>query len=139
MMEQPMKRKCVVVNADKHTLQQLKQAASIWYHVLDTPDAEKAIQLMETHPDVSVFIAQHDRDDFDCVGLLERVRASYPDVRRIVMTSYLEIGRIIPGLHNGTIQKLIQKPINVRELQRAIVPFEAHAAAVAPGPQKLAG
>jgi len=66
-------------------------------------------------------------------------RAGYPDVRRIVMTSYLELGRIIQGLHNGTIQKLVQKPIDPVELQRAILPFEAQAAGAPAVVQKLAG
>jgi DNA-binding NtrC family response regulator len=134
-----MKRKCIVVGADKNTLHHIKEAARHWYEVLDTTDPEQSMKLLESHSDVSVFISQHEGERFDCVGLLERVRTAYPDIRRIVMTSYLELGQIIRGLHNGTIQKLVQKPINAPELQRAIVPFEAQATSTQSFPQKLAG
>jgi DNA-binding NtrC family response regulator len=134
-----LKRKCVVIHEDNKTLQHIKEAARHWYDVLDTTEPEQAIRLLETHSDVSVFITHPGAGEFDCIGVLEQVRASYPDVRRIVMTSYLDLGRIIQGLHNGTIQKLVQKPIDSMELQRAILPFESQAAREADSVQKLAG
>jgi response regulator RpfG family c-di-GMP phosphodiesterase len=133
------KQKCIVIHDDSKTLQHIKEASQHWYDVLDTQEPEQAIRLLETHSDVSVFITHHGAERFDCIGVLEQVRASYPDVRRIVMTSYLELGRIIQGLHNGTIQKLVQKPIDKVELQRAILPFDAQAAGAAGLVQKLAG
>jgi DNA-binding NtrC family response regulator len=139
-MEQRMKRKCIVVGADKNTLHQVKEAARQWYDVIDTLDPEHSVKMLESHSDVSVFITQHDADHFDCIAVLEQVRVSHPDIHRVVMTNYQDLSRIIQGLHNGTIQKLVQKPINTLELQRAIIPFAAQAAALqTPPPRRLAG
>ena len=136
---QQLKRKCIVVDADKNTVQQIRNAARNWYDILETSDAAYAIQLLEKHPDVAVLIANHGAAHFDGIGLLERVRNSYPDVRRVVMTSYLDLSRIIHGLHGGIIQKIVQKPINLPELQSAIIPFETHAANTSPTGQRAVG
>jgi response regulator RpfG family c-di-GMP phosphodiesterase len=132
------RRKCIVIYDDRKTLQPVRETARHWYDVLDTQEPEHAIQLLEAHPDVSIFITHSGAGEFDCIGLLEQVRAGYPDVRRIVMTSYQELARIVQGLHSGTIQKLVQKPIDTVELQQAILPFQVPAAGVAAGIQKLA-
>jgi len=137
---QQSKPKCIVVDADKNTLHLIRSAARNWYEILETSDAQQALQLLAAHPDIAVFIANHGNSRFDGIGLLERVRNDYPDVRRVVMTSYLDLSRIIHGLHSGIIQKMVQMPISIPELQNAIIPFEAHgASAAAPGHGASAG
>src|ERR1700722_2541864 len=141
MVEHRMKRKCLVVGADKKTLQHVKEAASHWYDVLDTIDPEQSLKLLQSHSDVSVIITQHDSESFDSLTFLESVRASFPDIRRVVMTTYVDLSRIVQGLHSGTIQKLVQRPINPPELQQAIIPFVAQQSAALPSSvgQRLAG
>jgi DNA-binding NtrC family response regulator len=124
------------VGADDHTLHHIKEAAHDWYDVLHTIDPEHSIKLLESHPDVSVFIAEHNPDEFDSVVLLDRVRADHPGVRRVVMTSHLDLSRIMHGLYNGAIQRLVQKPIHGPALHRAIFPYTL---AETEAPTRLAG
>jgi DNA-binding NtrC family response regulator len=110
---------------DRKTLQSIRDLARPWYDVLDAGTVSQARYSLQAHSDISVFITQHGEGGNDCIDLLEEVRENYPDVRRVVMTSYEDLARIVRGLHSGTIQRVVQKPINPTELQAAILPFEA--------------
>jgi DNA-binding NtrC family response regulator len=132
------KRKLVVLDADRRTLHDVCEAAKAWYEVLPTHDVRQAMLWLQNAGDVSVFVTEQVDAHFEGSSLLEKVRTLYPDVRRIVMTNFSDLGRIVQGLHSGSIQKVVQKPIDRQEFLMAIAPTEVHAAANAAQPSNFA-
>lgn len=121
------KNKLVVLDGDRQTLHSVCETARVWYEVLPASDPRKALGWLQSDPDVSVFVTEHIDQSFDGMSLLEKVRTLHPGIRRIVMTTYTDLGRLIEGLHSGAIQKLVQKPIDRNEFLSAIAPGEVQA------------
>src|SRR5580692_9611758 len=120
------RRKLIVLETDRPALSEVLAIARSWYDVLATSEPRQAKAWLGTYADeIAVFITDHSSQFFEGKSLLEQVKTQLPDVRRIVLTSYSDLSMLIEGLHNGAIQKLVQKPINRNELAAAIVPIEA--------------
>ena len=122
-----MRRKLIALDSDRPALMEVARIARSWYDVLSTVDARQAKSWLDDYSDVAVFITDHAAQQFGKISLLEHARLKFPQVTRVVITSYSDLSTLIQGLHAGTIQKLVQKPIDRNELAAAIVPFEAHA------------
>ena len=135
------KRKLVVLDADRRTLHDVCDVAKLWYDVMPTHDVRTAMAWLQNDPDVSVFVTEQVDHAFEGSSLLEKVRTLHPKVRRIVLTNYSDLSRIIEGLHNGAIERLVRKPIDRQEFLAAIAPNDGYAATItspAPGTAKIA-
>jgi DNA-binding NtrC family response regulator len=124
-------RKLIALDTDRAALVEVMRIARSWYEVLSTCDPRRAKSWLSEFTDIAVFVTDHASQHFEGENILEYARTRFPDVRRIVLTSYGDLSQLIHGLHNGAIQKLVQKPINRSELTAAIVPYEAQAAGFA--------
>jgi len=125
------KRKLVVLDADRRTLHDVCDVAKQWYDVLPTHDVRMAMAWLQNDRDVSVFVTEQVDHAFEGSSLLEKVRTLHPKVRRIVLTNYSDLSRLIEGLHNGAIERLVRKPIDRQEFLAAIAPSDGHIAAIA--------
>jgi DNA-binding NtrC family response regulator len=125
------RRKLIVLETDRPALSEVLAIARSWYDVFPTSEPRQAEAWLKAHPDIAVFVTDHSAQFIEGKSLLEQVKTHLPDVRRVVLTSYSDLGTLIQGLHNGAIQKLVQKPIDRNELAAAIVPTEALVAAAA--------
>jgi DNA-binding NtrC family response regulator len=121
-------RKLIALDTDRAALIEIVRIARSWYEVLSTCDPRRAKSWFTEFSDIAVFVTDHASQLFEGENILEYARTRFPDVRRVVLTSYADLSQLIHGLHNGAIQKLVQKPINRNELTAAIVPYEAQAA-----------
>jgi len=117
--------KLIALDTNRPALMEIARIARPWYEVLSTVDPRQAMAWLSEHADIRVFVTDHATQQFEGKSLLEYVRTQFPEIRRIVLTSYSDLSLLIPGLHNGVIQKLVQKPIDRNELLAAIAPFEA--------------
>lgn len=129
-MTQPIRRKLITWNSDRATLQEINAVANQWYDVVGTNDNRQLQEWLNQCAANSMLLVDHSQKK-ESAAVLEQVREQFPKVVRIAMTCYADVSLIIRGLHNGTIQKVIQKPIDRNELLAAIVPFEHQAAAMA--------
>jgi DNA-binding NtrC family response regulator len=123
------RRKLIVLETDRPALSEVLAIARSWYDVLSTSEPRQAKAWLSAHADIAVFVTDHSAQIFEGKSLLEQVKTQLPDVRRVVLTSYSDLSTLIEGLHNGAIQKLVQKPIDRNELAAAIAPIEALVAA----------
>ena|SRR5580658_6821125 len=128
-MIQRTRRKLIVLETDRPALMEVMGVARSWYEVLSTGDPRQAkAWLSENTDEIAVFVTDHAAQQFEGKSLLEHIRTQLPDVRRVVLTAYSDLSMLIQGLHNGAIQKLVQKPIDRNELAAAIVPIEVQVA-----------
>jgi len=119
--------KLIALDANRQALAEVARIARPWYDVLSTGNPRQAKTWLNEQTDIAVFVTDLETQKFEGTSLLEDVQTQFPGVRRIVLTSYSDLGLLIQGLHNGAIQKLVEKPIDGTELMAAIVPFEAQA------------
>lgn len=138
MERSKIKKKLIVLDGDRKSLHDICSMARLWYEVLPAADPRTALGWLQTDPNVSVFVTEHVDQSFDGMSLLEKVRTMHPTVRRILMTTYSDLARLVEGLHNGAIQKLVQKPIDRNEFMAAIAPSETQAAIVSAEAPNLA-
>jgi len=117
------RRKLIVLETDRPALSEVLAIARSWYDVLSTGEPRQAKAWLNAHTDIAVFVTDHSSQLFEGKSLLEQVKTQLPDVRRVVLTSYSDLSTLIEGLHNGAIQKLVQKPIDRNELSAAIIPI----------------
>ena len=124
-MVQSIRRKLIVLDADQPVRTEVERIARSWYDVLSTAEPRQAKAWLTAHADIAVFVTDHTAQQFEGKSLLEQTKTEFPDIRRVVLTSYSDLSMLVHGLHNGAIQKLVQKPIDRNELAGAIVPIEA--------------
>jgi DNA-binding NtrC family response regulator len=60
--------------------------------------------------------AAHDH----AIDLLQSLRQSHPQIRRILVTDYCDLAIIVQGLHTEAVQKIVYKPIHGPELLAAL-------------------
>jgi DNA-binding NtrC family response regulator len=140
-MSSPQKHRLIALDSDRRTLHDVCELAKVWYEVMPTYDARQALAWLQNEAQVSIFVTAQVDAAFDGMSLLDKVRTLWPTVRRIVMTDFCDLGRIVGGLHNGVIQKLVQKPLQRHEFLAAIAPTEAQLAQQTPAakPTRAAG
>src|SRR5215472_4038249 len=131
-MSSPQKHRLIALDTDRRTLHDVCELAKVWYEVLPTYDPRQAMAWLQNESTVSIFVTAQVDATFDGMSLLDKVRTICPDVRRIVMTDFCDLGRIVGGLHNGVTQKLVQKPLQRHEFLAAIAPTEAQLAQLTP-------
>ena len=81
-------------------------------------------------PDMAAIMIDIAAVQTDAIKLLEAIKGEVPDVRRILLTDFCDLRLIVEGLHTGTIQRIVYKPINGSELLGAIGVLAAPAAFV---------
>jgi len=79
------------------------------YHVLTAGNAAEGFDQLAVNP-VSVVISDHRMPGISGIEFLSRVKALYPEVVRIIVTGYADIGSITEAINQGAVYKFIMKP-----------------------------
>ena len=95
--------------------------------VLCAAGAREAFELLEQHP-TQVIVTDQRMPDMCGVDLLSSVRERWPDVVRMMLTGYTEMGVAVEAINRGEIYRLITKPWNDDELKATLrQAFDHHA------------
>jgi putative nucleotidyltransferase with HDIG domain len=96
-------------------------------NVLCASGAHEAFELLEQHP-AQVVVTDQRMPDMCGVDLLSSVRERWPDVVRMMLTGYTEMGVAVEAINRGEIYRLITKPWNDDELKATLrQAFDHHA------------
>jgi diguanylate cyclase (GGDEF)-like protein/PAS domain S-box-containing protein len=79
------------------------------YHVLTAGSAAEGFDQLAINP-VSVVISDQRMPGISGIEFLSRVKALYPEVVRIIVTGYADIGSITEAINQGAVFKFIMKP-----------------------------
>jgi hypothetical protein len=99
---------------DSVLLRAMARAAGPIFQLLETPDSRMAFDCL-LDPQLEVVAT-------DQLPLLAEARRVRPDVRRVLLTDYSNLGEVVRGLHDTTIQQVVDKPLKEREFLAAIAP-----------------
>ncbi|KVL04489.1 EAL domain-containing protein [Burkholderia cepacia] len=113
-------RTLLLVDDDQAVLQTLRQALGRdGYEILGTTDPADALDLLAQHR-VGVIVSDFRMPNLSGIDLLQRVRSLYPDIVRILLSSYGEGQSIGATSGDGSVQKLLIKPWDVALLRTHI-------------------
>jgi putative nucleotidyltransferase with HDIG domain len=88
-------------------------------NVLCASRAEEALGMLERN-EVQVVVSDQRMPEMQGVDFLSRVRDRWPDIVRMMLTGYTEMGVAVEAINRGEIYRLITKPWNDDELRATI-------------------
>lgn len=112
----------LVLDDDPTVVSQVGRLFASHYSVVHLSNPTRAMALLGADQSVRVFLTEQVMRFGNGVELLETVRTTRPDVRRVMLTNYSDLASIVAGLHSGAIQHLVQKPATDVELMAAVAP-----------------
>jgi ActR/RegA family two-component response regulator len=118
--------KLLVLDQDENVLRQVGRVFGGYFVVVPVHTPHRAMGLLEGDPHIRVMITEQVMRAAQGVDLLEAVRARWPEVRRVMLTTYTDLASIVTGLHSGAVQVLVQKPASDDELLKAVCPEVMH-------------
>jgi len=86
------------------------------YRLLICESGKEALEILERE-DVDLIISDQRMPGMTGSELLEQVRLKYPDVVRMILTGYADMGSIIDAINKGKIYHYISKPWDVDDLR----------------------
>src|SRR5688572_6974079 len=107
--------KLLAVDADMNTLRAIAEITAPHYETIRVRDASVAMSLIND-TDFRVIVTEHCIIKGTDNTLLDFVKARKPHVKRVMLTTYADLAIIVHGLHTGSIQHLVHKPVNRVEL-----------------------
>lgn len=111
--------KLLAVDTDMNTLRTIAEFTAPHFETIRVRDASVALSLLEG-TDFRVIVSEHVVMKGTQSTLLDLARARKPHVKRVMLTTYADLSVIVHGLHTGSIQHLVHKPVNRIELLTAV-------------------
>ncbi len=89
------------------------------YTILSATSAASALEIMAAHP-VQLVITDHRMPGMTGAELLKRIKESWPETIRIMLTGYADVNSIMGAVKDGAVYKFITKPWNDEDLRLTV-------------------
>jgi len=89
------------------------------YTILSATSAASALEIMSEHP-VQLVITDHRMPGMTGAEMLKRVKESWPETIRIMLTGYADVNSIMGAVKDGAVYKFITKPWNDEDLRLTV-------------------
>lgn len=86
------------------------------FNVLTASSGVEALEILEQTP-VQVLVADQRMPDMSGIELLEKVKCSYPQIVRVVLSGFADIATILESINKGEVFRYLGKPWNDEELK----------------------
>jgi two-component system, NtrC family, sensor kinase len=104
------------VDDDRANLLAFRAIAEPQYSVVTARSGEEALRILEGRHDFAVLLADQRMPGLSGIDLCERVRASHPDIERMLVTAYSDLSAAISAINRGHVSRYLHKPWNADEL-----------------------
>jgi CheY-like chemotaxis protein len=89
------------------------------YHILTSTSGEDALRRIE-EGGVDLLLTDLDMPEMNGLELVRRVRRSFPDVVRILLTGHASLDSAIQAINEGEVHRYLRKPWGKAELRECI-------------------
>ena len=89
------------------------------YTILTATSAAKALEIMGEQP-VQLVISDHRMPSMTGAEMLKRIKESWPETIRIMLTGYADVNSIMGAVKDGAVYKFITKPWNDEDLRLTV-------------------
>jgi FixJ family two-component response regulator len=73
--------------------------------------------------DILAALVDNDAIPAEAIDLLRTLRELSPRTRRVMLTDHCDLSMIVQGLHTGSVQQIVYKPVFAPELMNALGPI----------------
>lgn len=121
MTNGPERRRPLVLYVDDEVSNRVvfEHSFSNEFEILLAQDADEATSILESKP-VEVLVTDQRMPGRSGMDLLESVKASHPNIVRMVVTAYADLDPILRAVNEGLVARYLMKPWDYRELRGAL-------------------
>ena len=123
-MQNETKPKILCLDDEADNLDALERIFRKKFNVLKATSAEKAFEILDNSPDISVIVSDQRMPVITGVEFLERSIVSHPNTTRILLTGYTDIESVIDAVNKGQIYRYLTKPWDPVDLLNTVT--QAH-------------
>ncbi|MEA3297688.1 MAG: response regulator [candidate division Zixibacteria bacterium] len=114
-------RTLLIVDDEPNVIKALKRLFfDTGYKIITAVSGAEGLEKLQKHQ-VQLVISDFLMPDMDGVEFLAKVKESYPDAIRMILSGYADISAIVGAINDGHVYKFIAKPWNDQELLTTIM------------------
>ncbi len=115
-----IKPKILVVDDEPDNLDLLYRTFHREYKVLRAESGPAALDLLEQEGEVAVIISDQRMPSMSGTEFLSLTATRYPDIIRIILTGYTDVGDLVEAINSGKVFKYVTKPWDDEELKAVV-------------------
>jgi two-component system sensor histidine kinase/response regulator len=119
-MQNESKPKILCLDDEPDNLEALERIFRKKFDVFKATTAQKAFEILDQSPDISVIVSDQRMPVMTGVEFLERSIASHPHTSRILLTGYTDIESVIDAVNKGQIFRYLTKPWDPMDLLNSV-------------------
>jgi response regulator RpfG family c-di-GMP phosphodiesterase len=119
-MDKLVKIKILYIDDEVNNLYTFKANLRFDYNVLTTSNIDEVWDILNNNQDIRVIFCDKRMPQTDGVELLRKIKTSYPNIIRVILTAYTDKEDIIDSINRCHIFKYIEKPFNFEEIRNII-------------------
>ena len=120
-----MTYKIMIVDDEPANLRLLERLFRRGYQVISAGSGEEALRLLEQH-DVALLITDQRMPGMTGTELLKRVAPLRPQMARIILTGYTDVGALVEAINCGQVYKYVTKPWDNDDLRLTVARAVEH-------------
>jgi DNA-binding NtrC family response regulator len=117
--ETRMTYKIMIVDDEPANLRTLERLFRPDYQVVTAPSGAEALALLEQH-DVALMISDQRMPAMTGIELMMKTVAIRPQMVKILLTGYTDVGALIEALNSGLVYRYLTKPWNNDDLRTTV-------------------
>ena len=90
------------------------------HDIMTARKPSEAIDILDQHGDIQVLVSDMKMPEWDGLQLIRRVKKDRPEIKCYLLTGFEMNAEIAESIENGTVIRLIQKPIELNVLIETI-------------------
>src|SRR5712671_6148430 len=114
-----MTYKIMIVDDEPANLRVLERLFRPDYQVVTAPSGAEALALLEQH-DVALLISDQRMPAMTGIELMMKTVAVRPQMVKILLTGYTDVGALIEALNSGLVYRYLTKPWNNNDLRNTV-------------------
>tara|TARA_Y100001972_G_scaffold129250_1_gene195711 strand:- start:15287 stop:15655 length:369 start_codon:yes stop_codon:yes gene_type:complete len=86
------------------------------HDIITAKKASEAFDILDQHQDIQVLVSDMKMPEWDGLELIRQVKKTRPEIKCYLLTGFEMNAEIAESIENGTVIRLIQKPIELNVL-----------------------
>ena len=115
-----MTYKIMIVDDEPANLRTLERLFRPDYQVVTAPSGAEALALLDQH-DVALLISDQRMPAMTGIELMMKTVAVRPQMVKILLTGYTDVGALIEALNSGLVYRYLTKPWNNNDLRATVI------------------
>ena len=110
----------LLVDDEPRLLSALKRRLGRDFKIYTANGGPQALDLLATHTDVGVILADMQMPEMNGLELLRQVKSNYPAIKRLMLTGNSDQETAIGAINEGQVYRFLRKPCDTDDLKSAL-------------------